>query len=118
MNTLKTIRRQIGRAALWTVIGLLATACTDDTFGGRTDRVAEGIPVTVRLGFQASEATPETRAAQGKEYEDRVDNVYILIFDKEGNIHDRFFLTDGKGLTYDDGDASKSSGKLVLTRPR
>ena len=113
MNMLKTIRRQMGLAALWVMAGLLA-ACTDDTFGGRTDRVAEGIPVTVRLGFQASEATPETRAAQGKEYEDRVDNVYILIFDKEGNIHDRFFLTDGKGLTYADGDALKSSGKLVF----
>lgn len=113
MNTLKTIRRQMGLAALWVMAGLLA-ACTDDTFGGRTDRVAEGIPVTVRLGFRASEATPETRAAQGKEYEDRVDNVYILIFDEAGDIHDRFFLTDGKGLTYDDGDALKSSGKLVF----
>lgn len=112
MNMLKTIRRQMGLAALWVMAGLLA-ACTDDTFGGRTDRVAEGIPVTVRLGFQASEATPETRAAQGKEYEDRVDNVYILIFDEAGDIHDRFFLTDGKGLTYD-GDALKSSGKLVF----
>lgn len=110
---LKTIRRQMGLAALWVMAGLLA-ACTDDTFGGRTDRVAEGIPVTVRLGFRASEATVETRAAQGKEYEDRVDNVYILIFDEAGDIHDRFFLTDGKGLTYDDGDALKSSGKLVF----
>lgn len=110
---LKTIRRQMGLAALWVMAGLLA-ACTDDTFGGRTDRVAEGIPVTVRLGFRASEATPETRAAQGKEYEDRVDNVYILIFDEAGDIHDRFFLTDGKGLTYADGDALKSSGKLVF----
>lgn len=113
MNMLKTIRRQMGLAALWVMAGLLA-ACTDDTFGGRTDRVAEGIPVTVRLGFRASEATPETRAAQGKEYEDRVDNVYILIFDEAGDIHDRFFLTDGKGLTYADGDALKSSGKLVF----
>ena len=112
MNMLKTIRRQMGLAALWVMAGLLA-ACTDDTFGGRTDRVAEGIPVTVRLGFRASEATPETRAAQGNEYEDRVDNVYILIFDEAGDIHDRFFLTDGKGLTYD-GDALKSSGKLVF----
>ena len=102
----------MGLAALWVMAGLLA-ACTDDTFGGRTDRVAEGIPVTVRLGFRASEATPETRAAQGNEYEDRVDNVYILIFDEAGDIHDRFFLTDGKGLTYD-GDALKSSGKLVF----
>lgn len=112
MNMLKTIRRQMGLAALWVMAGLLA-ACTDDTFGGRTDRVVEGIPVTVRLGFRASEATPETRAAQGKEYEDRVDNVYILIFDEAGDIHDRFFLTEGDGLTYA-GDASKSSGKLFF----
>lgn len=109
---LKTIKRQMGLAALWVMAGLLA-ACTDDTFGGRTDRVVEGIPVTVRLGFRASEATLETRAAQGKEYEDRVDNVYILIFDEAGDIHDRFFLTEGDGLTYA-GDASKSSGKLFF----
>ena len=36
MNMLKTIRRQMGLAALWVMAGLLA-ACTDDTFGGRTE---------------------------------------------------------------------------------
>ena len=114
MNTLMTIRKLIGKAALWTVVGILA-ACTDDTFDGQTDRVPEGIPVTVRLGFQASEATPETRAAQGEAYENRVDNVYILIFDETKQIHDRFFLTPGEGLTYDTGDDLLSSGELMFS---
>lgn len=114
MNMLKTIRRQMGLAALWVMAGLLA-ACTDDTFGDRADRVPEGIPVTVRLGFQASEATPETRAEKGEEYENRVDNVYILIFDEQGAIHDRFFLTPGEGLTYESGDNLLSSGELIFS---
>lgn len=114
MNTLMTIRQLIGKAALWTVVGILA-ACTDDTFDGQTDRVPEGIPVTVRLGFQASEATPETRAAQGEAYENRVDNVYILIFDETKQIHDSFFLTPGEGLTYDTGDDLLSSGELMFS---
>ena len=114
MNTLMTIRKLIGKAALWTVVGILA-ACTDDTFGDRADRVPEGIPVTVRLGFQASEATPETRAEKGEEYENRVDNVYILIFDEQGAIHDRFFLTPGDGLRYESGDNLLSSGELIFS---
>ena len=109
-----TIRQLIGKAALWTVVGILA-ACTDDTFDGQTDRVPEGIPVTVRLGFQASEATPETRAAQGEAYENRVDNVYILIFDETKQIHDSFFLTPGEGLTYESGDNLLSSGELIFS---
>lgn len=69
----------------------------------------------MKLGFQASEATVETRAAQDQKYEDRVDNVFILIFDKEGNIHDRFFCKSGSGLSYDDGNDLKSSGILTFT---
>lgn len=79
------------------------------------DRIQEGIPTIVKLGFQASEATVETRAAQDRKYEDRVDNVFILIFDEDGKIHDRFFCKDGSGLSYDDGNDLKSSGSLTFT---
>lgn len=105
---------QIKMIALWTVI-LLFTACQDDVPFRNADRIQEGIPTTVKLGFQASEATVETRAAQDQKYEDRVDNVFILIFDEEGNIHDRFFCKPGSGLSYDNGNTLLSSGSLTFT---
>ena len=105
---------QIKMIALWTVI-LLFTACQDDMPFRNADRIQEGIPTTVKLGFQASEATVETRAAQDRKYEDRVDNVFILIFDEEGNIHDRFFCKPGSGLSYDNGNTLLSSGFLTFT---
>lgn len=110
MNKMK---RLINILVLGSLMGLLA-ACTDDTFGGQYGRVVEGIPVTVRLGFQSSEATVETRSAQGQENEDRVDNVYILIFDEHGDIHDRFFCKPGSGLSYDTGNDLLSSGYLIF----
>ncbi len=105
---------QIKMIALWTVI-LLFTACQDDVPFRNADRIQEGIPTTVKLGFQASEATVETRAAQDQKYEDRVDNVFILIFDEDGKIHDRFFCKDGSGLSYDNGNTLLSSGILTFT---
>lgn len=105
---------QIKMIALWTVI-LLFTACQDDMPFRNADRIQEGIPTTVKLGFQASEATVETRAAQDRKYEDRVDNVFILIFDEDGKIHDRFFCKDGSGLSYDNGNTLLSSGILTFT---
>lgn len=105
---------QIKMIALWTVI-LLFTACQDDVPFRNADRIQEGIPTTVKLGFQASEATVETRAAQDRKYEDRVDNVFILIFDEDGNIHDRFFCKPGSGLSYDNGNTLLSSGILTFT---
>lgn len=105
---------QIKMIALWTMI-LLFTACQDDMPFRNADRIQEGIPTTVKLGFQASEATVETRAAQDQQYEDRVDNVFILIFDEEGNIHDRFFCKPGSGLSYDNGNTLLSSGSLTFT---
>lgn len=105
---------QIKMIALWTVI-LLFTACQDDMPFRNADRIQEGIPTTVKLGFQASEATVETRAAQDRKYEDRVDNVFILIFDEDGKIHDRFFCKPGSGLSYDNGNTLLSSGSLTFT---
>lgn len=105
---------QIKMIALWTVI-LLFTACQDDVPFRNADRIQEGIPTTVKLGFQASEATVETRAAQDQKYEDRVDNVFILIFDEDGKIHDRFFCKPGSGLSYDNGNTLLSSGFLTFT---
>lgn len=105
---------QIRMIALLTVI-LLFAACKDNMPFGNTERIEEGIPTTVQLGFNASEATVATRAAQDQRYEDRVDNVFILIFDENGDIHDRFFCKPGSGMSYDDGNDLLSSGKIIFT---
>lgn len=98
------------------VVGMMLflAACTDDTFSRSYDRVVEGIPVTVQLNFKASSATVETRATQSEASENRVDNVYILIFDENGNAKDHIFCTPGNGLTYATGDNLLSSGKLLF----
>lgn len=105
---------QIRMIALLAVI-LLFTACKDDTPFRNTERIQEGIPTTVQLGFNASAVTVATRAAQDQRYEDRVDNVFILIFDENGDIHDRFFCKPGSGMSYDDGNDLLSSGKIIFT---
>lgn len=107
------IARLISRMVVAGMMLLLA-ACTDDTFSRNYDRVVEGIPVTVQLKFKASAATVDTRAAQSEASENRVDNVYILIFDENGNIKDHIFCKPGSGLTYDTGDDLLSSGKLLF----
>lgn len=111
MNIIMKMTRMMAAAGA----ALLLAACTEDTFGGLPDRVAEGIPVTVRLAFRATEAAVETRTAQDKASENRVDNVYILIFNEAGEVHDRFFCKPGSGLSYDSGDNLLNSGKLVFS---
>ena len=45
----------------------------------------EGVPVNVVLGYQVAGEIPLTRAEQGPEYENRVNNLYVFVFDASGN---------------------------------
>lgn len=108
------ILMNIRKIALWVMIILLA-ACKEDLPFVNAERIEEGIPTTVKLGFISSASTIKTRAAQDKRYEDRVDNVFIMIFDENGNIHESFFCKPGAGLSYDDGNDLSNSGVLIFT---
>ena len=87
-------------------------ACTDDDLfaDGSRDTVREGVPVTVNLNFRTEDNRVETRAAQNAANEGRVYNLYVLIFDKDGNRHDE------GGLFFDQStEPWNQSGTVTIT---
>lgn len=97
------------------MLSLAAVSCVDDTFVDNRTRVEEGLPASVQLGFQAEESPVITRAEQDAEYENRVDNIYVLVFDGAGDRHFGKFCTDGDGLSYADGTTGDNSGTVFFT---
>lgn len=96
------------------MLSLAAVSCVDDTFVDNRTRVEEGLPASVQLGFQAEESPVITRAEQDAEYENRVDNIYVLVFDGAGDRHFGKFCTDGDGLSYADGTTGHNSGTVFF----
>lgn len=111
MITLKKIVRNWLLPAL--LLPALLTACTDDTFTDNRTRVEEGLPARITLGFQARKSQIETRAAQGEVYENQVNNLYVFIFDKAGEIHYRKFFDTGD-IDYQVGDNLLHSGSIDI----
>lgn len=97
------------------MLSLVAVSCVDDTFVDNRTRVEEGLPASVQLGFQAEVSPVITRAEQDAEYENRVDNIYVLVFDGAGNRHFGKFCTDGDGLSYADGNTEHDTGTVFFT---
>lgn len=99
------------------VLALLGASCTDDTFMDNHGRVEEGIPVRVQLKFRAEAGQVITRAEQTEEYENRIENAYVFVFDGGGKrvteINKSFF-TEGGDLTFADGDPNHSTGVIVF----
>lgn len=90
-------------------------ACTDEfSEFEQKDRVEEGLPAYIQLGFKAEDNTVITRAEQDEISESTVDNVYLIVFKEDGSVHGRRFCTPGDGLTYTDGNTGKNTGKLFL----
>lgn len=76
---------------------LLATlfgACTKDLSMDGSGNMQEGLPAQITLNFQAEENRVETRAAQDPTYENRVNNLYVFIFNPAGDIHYRHFFSN------------------------
>lgn len=96
------------------MLSLVAVSCVDDTFVDNRTRVEEGLRASVQLGFQAEESPVITRAEQDAEYENRVDNIYVLVFDGAGDRHFGKFCTDGDGLSYADGTTGHNSGTVFF----
>lgn len=94
------------------VLALAAVSCVDDTFVDNRTRVEEGLPTSVQIGFQAEESLVITRAEQDAEYENRVDNIYVLVFDGAGDRHFGKFCTTDDGLSYADGTTGHNSGTI------
>lgn len=84
------------------VLALLGASCTDDTFMDNHGRVEEGIPVRVQLKFRAEAGDVMTRAEQTEEYENRIENAYIFVFDGSGKRVKEVtpsFVTENSGLS-------------------
>ena len=90
--------------------------------------VQEGIPTTVTLNYNVSQEQVMTRAAQSAEYENRVDNMYVFVFDSDGNRvttvdnddHNNplSFFTTSNGLSVTNGDGSEGNltkGSVTFT---
>lgn len=88
------------------------TSCKDEFFKYDGTKVVEGLPASIILGFESQENTIVTRAERDSIYENRVDNIYVFIFDSQGNVHKRKFCTLGDGLSYTDDSFNK--GKLQI----
>ena len=97
------------------MLALVAVSCVDDTFVDNRNRIVEGLPASVQIGFQAEESPIITRSEQNAEYENRVDNIYVLVFDGAGDRHFGKFCTDGDGLSYVDGTTGHNSGTVFFT---
>ena len=88
------------------------TSCKDEFFKYDDTKVIEGLPASIILGFKSQENTIVTRAERDSIYENRVDNIYVFIFDSQGNVHERKFCKQGEGLSYT--DTSFDKGKLQI----
>ncbi|MEO4806107.1 fimbrial protein [Bacteroides thetaiotaomicron] len=97
--------------AMLLTVGL--SSCTEDLLFEERARVTEGLPARVTLDFRSEKSRVETRAAQDATYEDRVNNLYVFIFNPAGEVHYRNFFTDG--ISYSSGDYSKGSVMIETT---
>lgn len=95
--------------------------CTFKEFVDPSGKVVEGQPVWITLRFDVQNSPVYTRAAQETRYEYRVENLYVLVFDSNGNRipttddsgNDNSFFADQSGLTVNNGDNS-SSGSVTF----
>lgn len=97
------------------ILALMTVSCNDDMFtDDNRNRVEEGIPVRVKLKFRSEEGKVITRAEQTVEYENRIENAYVFVFDGGGKIVYRNFFTEGENFTFDNGDQNHSSGYIIF----
>ncbi len=96
------------------VLAAVAGGCVKEDILLKDSGVEEGLPVTATLKFSVGQEQVITRAAQDEVYENRVENMYILIFDASGNRIDldgTSFFTPSNGLNVkEDGTPDPEKG--------
>ncbi|MBO7324664.1 MAG: DUF4906 domain-containing protein [Bacteroidales bacterium] len=99
------------------------SACNEDIFE-KPDHLPEGTPLQLELNFGAYDnfdVSVSTRATQTEEQENRVYNLYVMIFDADGKrIYGRLFDTNNLNATSQDdywthNNSNYNSGKLHIT---
>lgn len=78
------------------VTGLLTTltSCQDEELFNYKERVEEGISTQIQLNYKVDASPILTRATQDTKEEYWLDNMYVIIFDEQGN---RIKTTDDQG---------------------
>lgn len=98
------------------------TSCVRNELYDPSGLVEEGLPARISIQFKSQENAVVTRAERDPKYENRVDNIYIFIFDSQGNVHERKFCTPGDGGlsytndTYEEGTLSVATKSLNNAR--
>lgn len=84
-------------AAMLLAVGLYS--CTEDPLFEERARVAEGLPARVMLDFRSERSCVETRAAQDATNENRVNNLYVFIFNPAGRCITAISLLTTSAIT-------------------
>lgn len=109
--------------ACFAIATFILTGCQDDELFNNGRRIEEGIPTLVSLGYVSQESTLETRAARPEEYENRIENIYLFVFNSAGQRQPLLANLDGTkresnvfrfngGLNPDDENVSLGTGSL------
>lgn len=65
------------------ILSLLYTSCVNEILADGEPMVEEGLPATVKVNFKSMTAAVYTRAASPTDDENKVNNIYILIFNQD-----------------------------------
>ena len=79
-------------------VALMFFSCVKGEINYECKEIKEGVPTIVTLKYHVQRNKIVTRAAQSEESEYRVGNLYVFIFDENGNKHEGNFYTSGAGL--------------------
>ena len=74
------------------LIAVSSASCVEELVVDRNFDVEEGLPVQMTLDFLSQQNRVETRAAQDETYENRVNNLYVFIFNQAGEVHYKKFF--------------------------
>lgn len=96
------------------VLSLLMISCERENLFPESEMVEEGLPAEISLNFKSQENNIVSRAERDSVDEYRVNNVYLFIFNSDGDVHERKFCTPGNGLSYDPS-SSISTGDLFVS---
>ena len=78
--------------AICTAIATVAlTGCREEELFDNGQRVEEGIPTRISLGYASQESTVEIRSAQETDYENRIENIYLFVFNSAGQRQPLFY---------------------------
>ena len=92
------------------ILAVLSFSCTKTPLTEIRGNVEEGLPTQVTMSFRSAENRIETRAAQDASYENRVNNLYVFIFNAAGEVHYRKFFSS-ENITFTNG---YSEGSVMI----